>query len=35
MVDLNVGCPVKKQADDIALISSNVPFMQSLIDICV
>ena len=33
MVDLNVGCPV--QADDIALISSNVPFMQSLIDICV
>jgi hypothetical protein len=33
MIDLNVGCPV--QADDIALISSNVPFMQSLIDICV
>jgi hypothetical protein len=32
MVDLNVGCPV--QADDIALISSNVPFMQSLINIC-
>jgi hypothetical protein len=33
MVDLNVGCPV--QADDIALISSNVPFMQSVIDTCV
>ena len=33
MVDFNVGYPV--QADDIALISSNVPFMQSLIDICV
>jgi hypothetical protein len=33
MVDLNGDCPV--QADDIALISSNVPFMQSLIDICV
>ena len=32
MVDFNVGYPV--QADDIALISSNVPFMQSLIDMC-
>jgi hypothetical protein len=28
MIDLNVGCPV--QADDIALSSSNIPFMQSL-----